>query len=304
MISIIIPNWNGKEFLEKCIPSVIRAVGIYGNHCSITVVDNNSDDGSVDYLRLEFPCVKISALKNNLGFSKAMNIGVREQKCDIFIGLNNDVIVEDDFITPLVRHFHMNQNIFAVAARMLLWDKKTLNFGRAISDFKLGIFRRKFDEPISSVNTLYACGGAFAADREKFLQLGGFDEDIFAFWEDLDLCYRAWKMGYRVVYEPGSVVYHKFHGTFLKKYKNNEIEQISGESYFLFILKNFHQKKIFLQQLFLLPFFLLIAPLIGKGYFVRGLLRSIKKWPLFLRKRKIEKRRAVFFDKQVLRMAK
>jgi len=303
MVSIIILNWNGKKFLEKCIPSVIRASRVYGNKYEIIVVDNGSIDESIDYLRFNFAEVRVLALKDNLGFAAAMNIGIKEAKGDIAIGLNNDVIVKDDFIEFLVSHFYNNGNLFAVAAKMLLWDKKTLNFGRAIGKLRFGVFRRTFQEPPMPTNTLYACGGAFAVDRDKFLRLDGFDEDMVAYWEDLDLCYRAWKQGYKTIYEPRSVVYHKMHGSYIKKCGENGINARSGENYFLFALKNFHDKSIFYQQLSSLPFLIFIAPLMGKSYFSLGLLRSLNRWPIFLKKRKEEKQKAIFSDREVLYMS-
>jgi len=302
-LSIVVLNWNGKGFLERGIPSLIRAADIYGNNCEIIVVDNGSSDESVDYLKINFAQIRIIALKENLGSAKAMNIGIKAARADIVIGLNNDVIVEKDFIAPLVDHFCNDGNLFAVAAKMLLWDRKTLNFGRAIGRFRFGIFTRTFQEPAKTANTLYACSGAFAVDRNKFLELDGFDEDMIVYWEDLDLCYRAWKQGWKTIYEPKSIIFHKFHGTNLKKYGKKGIDALSGENYFLFIIKNLHDKSIFYQQLFSLPLLMLVTPLLGKSHFAKGLLRSIRRWPLFLKKRKAEKQKAIFSDREVLYMS-
>lgn len=302
-ISIVVLNWNGKEFLEKCIPSVIRAVEVYANDCEIIVVDNGSSDDSIDYLKSNFPRVKIITLKENLGFAVAMNVGIKEAKSDIVISLNNDTVVDEGFIPPLISHFSNNGNIFAIASKMFLLDKKTLNFGRAIGKFKFGIFRRTFQQPPIATNTLYACGGAFAVDRNKFLELGGFDEDMVAFWEDLDLCYRAWKQGYETIHEPKSIVYHKFHGSFIKKCGEKGIKKMSGENYFLFILKNIHDKTLFFQQILFLPLLLLIAPFMGKAHFSKGVVKSLRKWPLFLRKRKEEKQKAILSDREIFKIS-
>jgi GT2 family glycosyltransferase len=298
-VSIIIPNWNGQELLQESIPALIEAVAICGDSCEIIVVDNASCDESRSYLRDNFPKIKIITLSKNYGFAIAMNTGIKTAANDIIIGLNSDVIVDKDFLHPLISHFDNNGGIFAVAAKMLLWDKKTLNFGRAVGRFKFGVFRRIFQQPAHPVNALYACGGAFAAKKEKFLELGGFDEDMLNFWEDLDLCYRAWKQGYKTIYEPKSIVYHKMHASFLKKYKIGQIARMSGENYFLFMLKNFHDKAFCLQQILFLPFLLFIAPFLGRANFSLGILRSIRRWPLFIRKRKAEKIKTVLSDKQI-----
>lgn len=302
-VTIVIPNWNGKHFLEKCMPSVLKAVEVYGEDCEIIVVDNHSTDSSIDFLRRVYPLIRIIALRENLGFAKGMNIGIRNAKQDIIIGLNNDIIAHEGFIMPLIRHFLTEKRLFAVGSKMLLWDERTLNFGRAVGSFRLGIFQRKFQEPQITKPALYACGGAFAVDKKKFLQLGGFDEDMIAYWEDLDLCYRAWKQGYKTLYEPKSIVYHKRHGTYEKKCGIKGIRLISGENYFLFSIKNFHDKTLFFQQLLSLPLLLLISPLLNKPHFSLGLIRSLKRWPLFFKKRRQERQKAVFSDRKVLAMS-
>jgi len=301
-ISVVILNWNGREFLEKCIPSILEAKKIYNHDCQVLVVDNASTDGSVAYMKSEFPYIKVSVMKDNLGFAKAMNVAIKEAGTDIVIGLNNDVIVDKNFIYPLVKHFEKSTDIFSVAAKMLLWDKKTLNFGRAIGNFRFGIFRRIFEDPKSHCNALYSCGGAFAVDRKKFLALAGFDEEINAFWEDMDLCYRAWKQGYRTIYEPESLIFHKMHGSFNKIYRRQDIQRISAESYFTFAIKNFHDKGIILSQIISLPILLLAALVFGKAHFALGVLKSIRKWPLFINKRKAEKSKSLISDRQVLAM--
>ena len=303
MVSIVVLNWNGKEFLKKCLSSVAKAVDIYRNTCEVIVIDNGSFDDSVEYIKKNFPQIHIIALRENFGFATAMNIGMKEARFPIVIGLNNDIIVDECFIAPLINHFSNGGDIFAVASKMLLWDKKTLNFGRAIGTFRFGLFRRRLVDSQTPVNTLYACGGGFAVDRKKFLELGGFDEDMIAFWEDADLCYRAWKHGWKTVYEPRSIIYHKFHGSYSKKCSENDIRRISGENYFLFMLKNIHDRVFFYQQLFLLPFLMLASIVVGKTHFAVGLMNSIKKWPLFFKKRHMEKERATLSDRQVFRIS-
>jgi len=300
MISIIILNWNGVEYLKKCIPSVEEAVGFYRKDCEIIVVDNASSDDSLEYLQRDFPKVRLVALAENFGFAKGMNEGVKQASGDIIIGLNNDIVVTRDFIYPLISHFSKENELFAVAAKMLLWDRKTLNFGRAVGNFKFGVFRRSFEEPSAACNALYACGGAFAADRDKFLELGGFDEDMISFWEDLDICYRAWKRGYKTLYEPGALVYHKLHGSFEKKCGQGGVRLISGENYFLFVIKNIHDRWLVAKHLLSLPLLMIVSFVLLRPHFTMGLIRSARRWPVFLEKRRQEKSRSRFCDREVL----
>jgi len=298
-ISIIILNWNGLEFLEQSIPSIISAVDVYDNNCEVIVVDSGSSDQSIDYVNSNFPKIRVISLNENLAFTKAMNIGIKEAKRPLVICLNNDIIVDKGFIAPLVSHFSDDKNLFAVASKMLLWDKNTLNFGRTAGSFRYGFFTKRIFDSATAAYTLYACAGGLAVDKDKFWELGGFDEDMIIYWEDLDLCYRAWKQGWKTIYEPRSIIYHKFHGTYAKKCGENGIGKISGENYLLFVLKNIHDRTLFYPQLFLLPVLILAAVLAGKSHFAIGLLRSLRRWPLFFKKRCLEKKKAIFSDKQV-----
>lgn len=299
-VSIVILNWNGRGFLKTCVPSVLEATGNYQGRSEIIVVDNGSDDGSVDYLRQTYKQIKVVALEENQGFSRAMNIGVKASSHCLVIGLNNDTIVRPDFIHPLARHF-ADKDIFAVAAKMLLWDRKTLNFARAMARFQCGVFRRRLQDTEEAKDTLYACGGGFAVAKEKFLALGGFDEAGMIYWEDADLSYRAWKRGWRTLYEPASIIYHKFHGTNIEKYGRKGIQALSGENYFYFVFKNIHDKTLIAQQIVFMPLLIIAATLTGRSYFVRGLFRALRKLPFLMGQRRKEMaQKAMLNDREIL----
>src|SRR3990167_1519059 len=168
LISIVILSWNGLDFLKKCLPPVIRAVGVYGGECEVLVIDNGSSDGSAGYVRGNFPLVKILSLAENFSFTKAMNKGISAACGEVVVSLNNDVIVEKDFIAPLISHFQQAKDIFAVGAKMLFWDRKTLNFGRAKGDFRWGFFSRVIGDFDCAGNSLYACAGGMALAKDKF----------------------------------------------------------------------------------------------------------------------------------------
>jgi len=300
LISIVILSWNGLDLLKECLPSVIRAVGVYGDECEVLVIDNGSSDGSAEYVRADFPQVNILSLAENLSFTKAMNKGISAARGEVVVALNNDVIVESDFIAPLISYFQQAKDIFAVGAKMLFWDRKTLNFGRAKGDFRWGFFRRVIGDSDCAGNSLYACAGGMALDRDKFLKLGGFDEDYEVYWEDLDLCYRAWRRLWRTIYEPRSIIYHKFHGTNLSKYKQSGIERLSGENYSLFVLKNILDKGLFFRHILFTPLLMLLVCLKGKPAFAQGMLRAFKRRKIFLNKRALERRNSLMSDREIL----
>ncbi len=301
-ISIVILSWDGLDLLKECLHSVIQAVEVYGGECEVLLIDNGSSDGSAGYVRGNFPSVKILSLAENFSFTKAMNKGIGAAKGEVVISLNNDVIVERDFIAPLISHFQQDKDIFAVGTKMLFGDRKTLNFGRVSGDFRYGFFRRTITDSLSAGNSLYACAGGMALDRDRFLKLGGFDQDYEVYWEDLDLCYRAWRRGWRTVYEPKAVVYHKFHGTNLSKYKQCGIDCLSGENYTLFIFKNILDKGLFFRHILFTPLLIFLVCLKGKPSFSRGMFRALKRRRVFLDKRAFEERDARMSDREIFGM--
>ncbi len=299
-ISIIILNWNGVELLKECLPSVISAMREYSGDYEIIMVDNASTDGSIEYIESSFPQVCIFPMRQNLGFAKALNIGIEKAKYPAVVCLNNDIIVENKFFEPLLRHLH-KEDVFAVGPKILLTDKKTLNFGKAIGSFKYGFFTRKIYDSLHSVNSLYACAGGMVFKKDKFLELGGFDEDMDVYWEDLDLCYRAWRRGWRTVYEPQGIIYHKFHATNIHKYGSAGIDFLSGRNYSLFVVKNIHNKFLFIKHLLFLPFLIILSFIFGKGWFALGIIKSFGKFDVFMTKRRIEESKpSVLSDRHII----
>ena len=299
-ISIVILNYNGLAFLKECLASVMQAVKEYGRQCEVIVVDNGSFDGSIAYVEEHFSAVRVISFNENLSFTKAMNKGIRETRAPWVICLNNDTVVERDFIAPLVSYFSKNEGVFAIAAKMLHRGSGNLNFGRVVADFRFGFFMRSIVDAQFAKNSLYGCAGGFAIDKNKFMSLGGFDEDFSIYWEDTDLCYRAWKRGWRTVYEPRSTIYHAFHGTNAQKLGQQRIDALSGEHYSLFVLKNIHDRMFFGCHCLALPLLLCASIARGKVYFAKGVLCSFRRSRVFLRKRADEKSKNVISDRQVL----
>lgn len=297
-VSIVILNWEGLELLKECIPSVIKAIQKYQGNCEIIVVDNGSKDKSIDYLRSTFPKIRIISLPENIGFSKGMNRGIKASKNRIVIGLNNDTIAKEDFIKPLVRHFS-SKDVFAVGAKIPYWDRESLAFGKATGRFRLGLLKIRFKDVPKTSNSLYACGAAAAFDKEKFLQLDGFDEEM-NYWCDTDLCYRAWKSGWKSIFEPESIVCHKEESTYIKKYGKSETFTLFREGQFFFLWNNIRDKWLLFQHILFLPFLVLVALCMGRLYFVKGLFRTLKKLKLILKKRRREKK-GLITDREVIR---
>jgi len=243
--SVVIPNWNGKELLAKYLPSVIEALaGNPGNE--ILVVDNGSSDGSAEYVKTAFPRVKVLALPVNLGFGEGSNAGVRVAANDVVVLLNSDMRVAPDFLGPLLEGF-ADPLVFAVSCQIFFSDpnkprEETGLTQGAWIDGSLRVRHRADAGVTEAYPCFYPGGGSSAFDRRKFLELGGFDPLYEPFYlEDADLGYMAWKRGWKVLYEPRSVVYHEHRGTIGKNYRAGEIAAVLRKNYVLFAWKNIHE---------------------------------------------------------------
>jgi GT2 family glycosyltransferase/glycosyltransferase involved in cell wall biosynthesis len=243
--SVVIPNWNGRDLLARYLPSVVTALA--GNPANeIIVVDNGSTDGSADYVRAEFPHVKLVALDRNLGFGGGSNAGFREANNDIVVLLNNDMRVEPDFLGSLLEGF-ADPAVFAVSCQIFFKDPDKIREETGLTqgwwqDGALRV-RHRADPAVTGLfPCFYGGGGSCAFDRRKFLSLGGFDE-IFApfYFEDTDLGYMAWKRGWKVLYQARSVVHHEHRGTIGKTFGDDFIQGVIKRNALLFAWKNIHE---------------------------------------------------------------
>jgi len=252
--SVVIPNWNGKELLERYLPSVVEAVRANpGNE--IIVVDNGSTDGSAEFLGKAFPEIKLVALASNAGFGGGANEGFRRAKNDLVVLLNSDMRVAPDFLAPLLEGFR-DPDVFAVSCQIFFSDP---NKPREESGLTQGWWedgglrvRHRID---AAVEDLYPCfyggGGSCAFDRRKFEELGGFDPLLLPFYlEDTDLGFLAWKRGWKVLYQPRSVVFHEHRGTIGRRFREDEIQAVLKKNYLLFAWKNIHEWRRLAPHLF------------------------------------------------------
>lgn len=219
-ITIIIPNYNGKHFMEPCLASLDKQTC---KDFRILVVDNASTDGSIEYMKEHYPDIRIIALDQNYGFSKAVNIGIRHSSTPYVILLNNDTTVDPRFVDEMKKAIERSPRIFSVSSKMIQMyhpelidsagDLYTLigwgvcrGTGRPVSNYT------KTDEIFS------ACAGASIYRRCVFSKIGYFDENHFAYLEDIDIGYRAKIYGYKNMYCPFALVRHVGSGTSGSKY--------------------------------------------------------------------------------------
>ncbi len=243
--SAVIPNWNGRDLLEKYLPSVIEAFS--GNPANeVIVVDNGSSDGSADFVRTRFPQVKLLALPQNLGFGGGSNAGFAAAVNPVVVLLNSDMRVAPDFLAPLLEGFR-DPEVFAVSCQIFFSDPTKLREESGLTqawwaDGGLRV-RHRIDDAVTDLfPCFYGGGGSCAFDREKFLELGGFDPLLEPFYlEDTDLGFMAWKHGWKVLYQPRSVVFHEHRGTIGKRFSEAQIQAVLKKNFLLFCWKNIHE---------------------------------------------------------------
>ncbi|MDI6821554.1 MAG: glycosyltransferase [Actinomycetota bacterium] len=216
-VSVIVVNLNGKEHLGECFAS-LHELNYPKDKLDVILVDNASTDGSADYVKENFPWVKIIQNKENVGFAAAINIGARKARGDYLAFLNNDTRVDPDWLVELLIPVLNNPDVACAGSKILTWDGKAIDFAESALSFyghgfKLDTGSTDIEAYDEEKPILFACGGAMLVDKQVYFDTGGFDDDYFAFFEDVDFGWRLWALGYRVVLAPKSIVYHRFHGT-------------------------------------------------------------------------------------------
>jgi GT2 family glycosyltransferase/glycosyltransferase involved in cell wall biosynthesis len=241
--SIVIPNWNGKELLEKFLPTVLEACSAEDE---VIVVDNASSDGSAEFVERSFPQVRLLRMERNLGFGGGSNAGIRAARHRIAVLLNNDMRATPDFLPPLLAGF-TDDAVFAVSAQLFFSDpeRRREETGLTAGSFEKGFIRVRHDadpEIDRLYPIFYAGGGSTAYDREKFLALGGFDALFEPFYlEDTDLSFNAWRRGWKVLYQPQSRLFHEHRATIGKRFTPETIRAVLQKNYVLMVWKNVHR---------------------------------------------------------------
>ena len=258
-VSVVIPNFNGQDLLKKNLPSVIKAYKNKRNSIKeIIVVDDGSKDGSVKFIKDNFPEVKIVKHTKNRGFPAAVNTGSRTAKSTLVCLMNTDVVPSSDFLESTLSHFE-HKNVFAVS----LNEK---GFSWAKGTFKNGfVLHSPGRESEKNHDTFWVSGGSGVFRRSMWMKLKGMDEKLYSpyYWEDLDLGYRAAKRGWKLLWEPKAKVVHEHEKT-MSKINKNYRARIQERNQLLFVWKN-------------ITSFVLIKK------HIRGLARRVARHPGYLR---------------------
>ncbi len=289
-VSVIIVNYNGERHLDDCLSSLLSQD--YPN-IEIIVVDNNSSDRSEEIAK-KYNSVKFIKLDKNVGLAQGCNIGARESKGDYFCFVNNDMRFEPDFIRNMVDILQSASDIFAVDALHYNWQgDKILHAGTVLRKtlFLKGHIPGFIADPTAIVDEIaevpWGCLANLMVKRNMFFDLGGFDHTFFIYYEDTDLCWRAWLKGWKTIYTPHAKAYHKVgmssdeFQSIKSSIKINPIRAIScHKNYVRFILKTM-DLPIILKMLLAIPIKIIAYSLKGNFKSLRALLIAIFRITFF-----------------------
>jgi GT2 family glycosyltransferase len=231
LVTVTIINFNGEPFLNELLQSL--AAQTY-RRFEILFIDNASTDDSVSFVRSNYPAIQLMVQSENLGFARAGNLGLQASAAEFTALLNADLRLEPDWLERLVEAARKDPSIAAVACKLLFYDRPGCLNGVGGTMNQLGYTwdigmneedQGQFDEPSE---VLFASAGATLFRRAAFLEAGGFDEKFFMYHEDVDLCWRLWLLGFRIVTEPTAVAYHHFGGV-TKSSKGMRWRELLGE---------------------------------------------------------------------------
>lgn len=251
-IAVVILNWNGAKLLEQFLPSVVA----FSDEAKIYVADNASTDTSLEVIKSKFPSVTIIQNDDNYGFAKGYNVTLQNIEEEYLCLLNSDVEVTQNWLTPILSLFENNPEIGIIQPKILDYKNKAYfeyagAAGGFIDKFGYPFCRGRIFDTIEKDNGQYddeqtifwASGACFFIRRTIFNQLKGFDDDFFAHQEEIDLCWRAFNLGYKAKYSPNSVVYHVGGATLNEG--NPRKTFLNFRNSLLMLLKNLPENQLF-----------------------------------------------------------
>ncbi len=216
LFTVVIPNWNGAHHLPDCLESLRRQTW---RDFAVVVVDNGSSDDSLELLAREYPEVQRLPLGENRGFAGACNAGIRASRSPFVALLNNDTAADPRWLEEVVAAFRRHPEAGLIASKMLLFDQRD-TFHTAGDFYRVdgrpgnrGVWEKDNGQYDTEEPVFSACGGSAAYRRAMLKQIGLLDEDFFFSCEDVDLAWRAQLAGWRCIYAPRAVVYHKLSAT-------------------------------------------------------------------------------------------
>ncbi|HET6995780.1 MAG TPA: glycosyltransferase family 2 protein [Chitinophagaceae bacterium] len=288
-ISVVIPNYNGRHLLEEILPSVFEALQNTNLPYEVIVSDDKSTDDSISYLQSSWPQVTITGNEENFGFAPTINRGIYLASHSHILLLNSDVKLVPTYFEGLLRYFE-KEDTFGVMSRIIGWDNDAIQDGGKYPSFHgLKIKTSGNYIPLGKprwMYSIYLSGANAFVDKEKILQLDGFNE-IFApyYVEDYELSVRAWRLGWKCYYDHETICRHKESVTIKSTAKKNEINEIYYRNKMYLHALHLPAASLWLWhgQLFFECFFNL---LVLRFYFVESVLEYLRHRPAISSERK------------------
>lgn len=249
--SIVILNWNGRHFLEKFLPGIIK----YSEGASIWVADNASNDDSIDFVKNHYPQIKILVNKSNLGFAGGYNEALKHIESRYYVILNSDIEVTEGWLNPLIEVLEYDNKIVACQPKLLDYNKRDyFEYAGASGGFidRYGFpfcrgrvfmqLEKDQGQYQDSIPVFWASGACLVIRSEAFHAVGGFDDSFFAHMEEIDLCWRLQNQGGQIVCVPRSTIFHVGGGTLPRK--NSRKTYLNFRNNYLILYKNYPRKHL------------------------------------------------------------
>jgi len=301
-ISVIILNWNTKNLLEKFVPVVLKHSSL--PNVEIVVADNGSTDDSLDWIKQNFPQIKIIAFDQNYGFSEGYNRAIALVDTEFSVILNSDCAPAERWLEPLLEIMTDQPDVAAVVPKIKDFNNQKMfeyagAAGGFIDRFGYAFCRGRIFDVLEEDNGQYdterkifwGSGAALMVNNEIFNQSGGFDKDFFAHMEEIDWCWRVKNMGYDIMFTPKSEVFHVGGGTL--PYNDYKKSFFNFRNNLFLLVKNRHGFNGWLILIFriILDYVAVLKYLFtGKFSLFKSIISAhwdfIKKLPLFVKKRK------------------
>jgi GT2 family glycosyltransferase len=297
--TFIVPTYNQRHLMDFCLPPLLEEAG---RQHRVMVVDDASTDGTAEYLQSHYPRVQLLRLDRNLGFAGAVRAGIAATTTPLFALINTDVKVRPGFLKAILPHFDRDDT-FAVCSRIELPGGSQMETGNVAPAFA-GILEPYHLPPLKSGPILYAGGASSVYHRGRYLALGGF-ETVFRplYWEDIELGYRAWRRGWRSLFEPAASVWHERRAWIGKRFGEAYANEAFLKNALVFVWKNVRDPGMLAQHWAYVCARLYRELPSGEAMMYRALLAALPMLPVVLPKRWHERRRGDLGDRDILAMA-
>jgi len=293
MISVIIPTFKNEELLVKNLQTNLRFL----LQCEVVVVNDDPDVSLKDKLS-KFKDIILIENKKNLGFAASINIGTKNARGDYLMFLNNDVVLTNDDFKKTANMFVEDKDLFAVSFAQK--EKNGMLVGRNKFFWQKGLVFHSRDNQSEKGISAWAEGGSCLVDKKKFFEIGCFDEIYTPFyWEDIDLSFRAWKAGYKIIFTPEVIVLHQHETTIGKYFSKDIIKKIAFRNQFIFIWKNITDGSLIFQHFLLFIPNILFLLFKKESQVLAGLKEALSMIDIIRRKKEDQKKTFKLTDMSV-----